>query len=592
MAPLNDRWFEAAKVRPPTATAMAGKKALATFDADFLLIFMKKKLMQGLPVLGLVLCACMAVAQPGRTDTAQVLRPPTPGSPKFAPLGILSFEVELKNLLADRAWVECRFPRMPNVVFRNAGDGSVLEKKMQPDTLRYYLPRIVPGIYGAMNFGQYVQGFEAFDTDGKALPVSRVDTNTWEIRGAKSLALVRYSVDDTWDDFEKNFRQDFYKSAGSMWRRDSVMVLNHNCVLGYFEGMKDMPYKVTYHRPAGFFGATALHRQDGTETSDVFVAPSYRALVDAPVLYARPDTAVFKVANAEVLVAVYAEKPGRYAPNLAAGLRTLLEHQKDYLGGRLPVDRYAFLIYQVDSPRHGDRAGDALEHAQSSLYLFMTEGLGSVSDMVRHIAAHEFFHIVTPLNIHSQRIEDYDFNSPKQSKHLWLYEGMTEYAAMHMPVKQGMESVEDFLNTVEEKIRQSAPFDPTLSLTAMSENALARQDQYYNVYLKGALVGLCLDVHLRNWSGGRYGTQELMRDLAKQLGPGHPFAEDELFDRIANMTDVGLRDFFRRYVEGVEPLPLKEVFEQTGILWNGGKLKVDPKAKDYQVQLRKWWLGQ
>ncbi len=126
----------------------------------------------------------------------------------------------------------------------------------------------------------------------------------------------------------------------------------------------------------------------------------------------------------------------------------------------------------------------------------------------------------------------------------------------------------------------------------MSENALARQDQYYNVYLKGALVGLCLDVRLRIWSDGRYGTQNLMHDLAEQLGPGQPFAEEELFDRIAKLTDPTLRDFFRRYVEGTEPLPLAEIFEKTGILWENSHLRVNPAATEAQVKLRKAWLGQ
>lgn len=377
-----------------------------------------------------------------------------------------------------------------------------------------------------------------------------------------------------------------------MWRRDSVMVINHNCLVGYFDKLKDLPYEVTYRHPAGFFGATAQPRKGGTDTTDVFRVRSYRALVDAPLLYSRPDTATFRVANAEILVSVYAEQPGRYAANLVSGVRKLLENQKDYLGGQLPVNRYAFLIYQVNSPRQGDYSFDALEHAQSALFLLMTNDLGSVSGIVSDVAAHEFFHIVTPLNIHSQLIEDYDFNNPKQSKHLWLYEGMTEYATMHMPVKQGQEPVEDFLKRVEKKIWESAKFDSTLSLTAMSENALARQDQYYNVYLKGALVGLCLDVQLRSWSNGHYGTQDLMHDLAAQLGPGKPFAEDDLFDRITKLTDPALRDFFLCYVEGTERLPLMAVFEKTGILWKKGDLRVNPEATEAQVKLRKAWLGQ
>jgi predicted metalloprotease with PDZ domain len=210
---------------------------------------------------------------------------------------------------------------------------------------------------------------------------------------------------------------------------------------------------------------------------------------------------------------------------------------------------------------------------------------------VKSIAAHEFFHIVTPLNIHSELIEDYDFNEPRQSKHLWLYEGMTEYATMHMPVRQGLESVDDFLRRVDEKIAASAQFDPQLSLTALSENAVARQDQYYNVYLKGALAGLCLDVRLRAWSGGEYGTQQLLRDLAERYGAGAPFSEAGLFDEIAQMTEPGVRDFFLRYVEGTEPLPLEEVFALTGLRREKGKLRVDPRATEKQVRLRQAWLG-
>ncbi len=43
-------------------------------------------------------------------------------------------------------------------------------------------------------------------------------------------------------------------------------------------------------------------------------------------------------------------------------------------------------------------------------------------------------------------------------------------------------------------------------------------DQYYNVYQKGALIGMCLDIKLRKLSGGKYGVQNLMLDLSKKYG--------------------------------------------------------------------------
>jgi predicted metalloprotease with PDZ domain len=45
------------------------------------------------------------------------------------------------------------------------------------------------------------------------------------------------------------------------------------------------------------------------------------------------------------------------------------------------------------------------------------------------VVSHEFFHIVTPLSIHSKEIQDFDYNDPKMSEHLWMYEGVTEYFA-------------------------------------------------------------------------------------------------------------------------------------------------------------------
>jgi predicted metalloprotease with PDZ domain len=45
------------------------------------------------------------------------------------------------------------------------------------------------------------------------------------------------------------------------------------------------------------------------------------------------------------------------------------------------------------------------------------------------VVSHEFFHIVTPLSIHSKEIQYFDYNNPKMSAHLWMYEGVTEYFA-------------------------------------------------------------------------------------------------------------------------------------------------------------------
>lgn len=456
----------------------------------------------------------------------------------------------------------------------------------------YCLPAIVPGIYGAMDFGQYVSEFKALDQSGRELPVSKIDDNCWTIENAGQLQQITYLVDDTWDQFTKSATGNFYRSAGCSFSRGEVFVINHNCLFGYFKELDDLPYQIAFRRPKNFFGASSLIAQT-EENIDRFTAPNYRELVDAPILYSRPDTTWIDVAGARVLVSVNSNHRDFDSKVIAWRLRPLLQAQREYLGGELPVDRYAFMVYHNSISDRNFIFGDALEHSQSSLYLIAAKNVEEITSFIYWIAAHEFFHILTPLNIHSEAIARYDFNDANRSSHLWLYEGMTEYAAMHMPVRQGLIPTDEFIQTVGKKIAGMKSYDESLSLTELSMKALELQDQYYNFYLKGALLGLCLDIRLRELSGGDYGAQELMRDLSEKHGKDRPFREEELFDVIAEMTYPEIRELFRRHVEGVEPLPLKELLPKVGIDYNerAGAVKWNSNPSPEQVKLRKAWIG-
>ena len=78
---------------------------------------------------------------------------------------------------------------------------------------------------------------------------------------------------------------------------------------------------------------------------------------------------------------------------------------------------------------------------------------------VRDFAAHEFFHIITPLSIHSEEIGNFDYSDPKMSKHLWLYEGVTEYFAGHVQVRQGLMKLDDYIDVIHGKIEGGQQVD-------------------------------------------------------------------------------------------------------------------------------------
>lgn len=436
---------------------------------------------------------------------------------------------------------------------------------MSKDTVVYRLPAMVPGTYKVYDFGKFTHDFKAFDKSGKEMSVTKVDVNSWKIANAKSLDKITYDVEDTWD---TNVKGEFvFEPAGTNIQQDTNFVINNHGFFGYFDGMKRNTYVVNITHPAGFFGATGLNDVKRSGNTDTYTVPNYMDLVDGPIMYDRPDTAHVFVGGADVLISVYSPNKLVTAKFISDSLRILLDLQRQYLGGTLPVKNYAFLIYLTDNPK-GYKSGafGALEHSYSSMYTLLEMQPEFIAQTIKDVSAHEFFHIVTPLSIHSYEIGDFDYNNPAMSQHLWMYEGLTEYAAHHVQVKYGTQSLEEFLGVMREKMISADDYDDELSFTKMSKGVLDKyEDQYNNVYSKGALIGLCLDIKLRQLSDGKYGTQDLMKDLAKKYGKDRSFVDDSLISDIVKLTYPEIGDFFQKYVIGGEPLPFAEVFAAVGI---------------------------
>jgi predicted metalloprotease with PDZ domain len=101
----------------------------------------------------------------------------------------------------------------------------------------------------------------------------------------------------------------------------------------------------------------------------------------------------------------------------------------------------------------------------------------------------------------------------------------------------------------------------------MSENVLLPyyHSNYNNVYEKGALIGMCLDILLLKESKGEYNLRKLLLDLSKKYGKSKPFKDDSLFDEIEKLTYPSIGNFLRKYVQGKNPLPLSEIFNYVGL---------------------------
>jgi len=122
---------------------------------------------------------------------------------------------------------------------------------------------------------------------------------------------------------------------------------------------------------------------------------------------------------------------------------------------------------------------------------------------------------------------------------------------------------------LQEKLIISSRFIDTVAFTKLSLGALGEyEDQYYNVYQKGALIGMCLDITLRDLSKGNYGVQNMMADLSKTYGIDKSFKDVGLFDIITNQTYPEVGVFLNTYVGGDAPIPYADYFERVGIKYS------------------------
>src|SRR5215216_2589145 len=92
-----------------------------------------------------------------------------------------SYSVDLKNIVDDKISIELITP-------------SIKEQE-----ITFSFPRVIPGSYSEKNFGSYIEDFKAFNKEGKALELKKINKNQYLIKEATTLASINYKVNDTWD---------------------------------------------------------------------------------------------------------------------------------------------------------------------------------------------------------------------------------------------------------------------------------------------------------------------------------------------------------------------------------------------------------
>ncbi len=339
--------------------------------------------------------------------------------------------------------------------------------------------------------------------------------------------------------------------------------------------MQSYPLKLKVEcNPEWKLGTSLTLNPDG-----YYFAETYDNLADSPFLMG--DLSVAKTKVNDIPVEIYV-----YSPDTSVTAQTVMELADEVLQsasgfiGYSPAPQYKFLMVLIGEEtfaRNKMFGGGALEHNLSSLYVMPADpqALGGL----RSTMAHEFLHILTPLNLHSEIIHKFNFVVPTPSEHIWLYEGVTEWASDIMQLRGGIIDYTTYMRDVSQKMNVNDNFDQNISLSDMSLNSYGEDgyNQFINFYFRGALTAACLDIELLELSERKKGLRETFLSLIKQFGKSKPFSEKEFFNVFVEETFPEIESFITKYIKGTEPLPIKEYFAKVGFNYLPEKLSDDTR---------------
>lgn len=449
------------------------------------------------------------------------------------------------------------------------------------EQVTYRLPKVVQGTYAVSDFGKYVDDFKALDYDGNEMAFEKTNTNTWVINDATKLDKITYYVNDTFDtEVTGGIGGDAPFSPSGTDIEEDVYVLNLHGFIGYFDSLKNSQYALDVTAPNSFKRSSALQNtgskmsEDGNMSTTSYFAPRYFDITDNPMMYGDLDVEEFMVGNIKIVLSVYSPNQVHTAASMKETVYKMMEAQKAYLGDINSTPRYDIFLYLSEGKEESPKGFGALEHHTSTVVVLPEQSTkDQLAASMVDVVAHEFFHIVTPLSVHSEDVHYFDYYEPTFSKHLWMYEGVTEYFAQHFQVYEGLKTPTEFYNTMNDKINVSKRMDDSMSFTVMSESILEEPyaSNYYNVYQKGALIGMCIDILMREESNGTRSMLSLMKELSQKYGKEKPFEDDKIISEITEMTYPSVGEFLKTHVEGTTPIDYASILEKVGLEFGEGQ---------------------
>lgn len=419
-------------------------------------------------------------------------------------------------------------------------------------------------LYQIRDFAYRVQNVRARDSSGSPLGVVKLDKQTWQIRG-RGVVNVEYAI--FWDD----------SGPFSTQLNGNHAFINFATILFYVPSRREEESRVAFTGlREGWSVAVALRPG---ENSTSFVAANYDALVDAPVEIGEFQQFRFEAPGPgrSVAIRVVIHGDGWNQERITESLKKIVTAETGMMRD-VPFDEFLFIFHFGAAAGGG---GGGMEHANSTaIHTGFAAGFEGVT-------AHEFFHLWNVKRIRPRTLEPVDFTKENWTRALWFAEGVTSTYGSYTLVRSGLWSRDQFYNDLAGQIMELESRPARLwksaeeaSLDAWFEkyNQYRRPEYSISYYNKGQLLGVLLDVLIRDATDNRASLDDVMRDLNENFAKLGRFYDEtkDLRAAVEHASGKSFGDFFAKYVAGTEELPCKEILSRAGLRLKAlGQIRAD-----------------
>jgi predicted metalloprotease with PDZ domain len=414
--------------------------------------------------------------------------------------------------------------------------------KIKDGKFSFRMSRTSPGRYAIHEFAKNVYNVKATNSKGETIKLTRPNPYQWDVATHDGTVNVTYTL----------FAN---RGDGTYAQIDETHAhLNIPATFMFAPSLKETPIQITFNPRKDWKIATQLKPM----FDNTYYAPNMQYFMDSPTELSNHQVRSFEVdADGEKLKINFALHHNGTDAELDTYFNSVkkIVLQEAAVFGELPkfdYGTYTFLACYIPNA-----SGDGMEHRNSTILTStrslanggMQGNLGTVS--------HEFFHAWNVERIRPQSLEPFSFEEANMSGELWFAEGFTSYYTNLILCRAGLITPEQYINGLTGgfnyvwnspgrsffnpiEMSYQAPFVDA----ATSVDPVNRDNTFISYYSYGSVLGLALDLSLRN-ENGNLTLDGYMEFVWKTYGKSEkPYTIDNLNSALNTYASALFGDYF------------------------------------------------